>query len=185
MGHPLIVRLPFFFLFVGCSNDLGLINREDVEEIRKGEDLDNKALKTALALVNLLGNMKDIRYEATMAAISFIRSITNDEYNVNYVLRKKSKYNTNTENGDDKEEEEEEGEIVEELPKKMRLESTVVNEKTSLTKHELTSSVNVPKNFDLDDFVQGLVDDDDDFFLPEFEIREGRTEEEDTKPLDE
>ena len=159
MGHHLIVRLPFFFLFVGCSSDLGLINREDVEEIRGGRDLDNKALKVALSIVNLLGNMKDIRYEPTMAAISFVRSITNDEYNVNYALRKKSKYTTNTENGDDKEEEEE-GEIIEEPPKKMRLESTVVNEKTSLTKHELTSSVNVPKKFDLDDFVQVLVDDD-------------------------
>ena len=52
-----------------------------------------------------------------------------------------------------------------------------------MTKHELTSTVNVPKNFDLDDFVSDLVDDDDDFFLPEFEIREGGTE--DTKPLDE
>ena len=154
-----------FFLFVGCSNDLGLINREDVEEIRGGKDLDNKALKTALALINLCGNMKDVRYEPTMAAISFIRSITNDEYNVNNTLRKKSKYTTtsteNSSGGNDKEE----GEIIEEPKKKMRLESEeVINKKTSITKHELTSTVNVPKNFDLDDFVSVLVDDDDDDF---------------------
>ena len=115
MGHPLIVRLPFF-LFIECSNDLGLINREDVEEIREGKDLDKKAMKAALSLVNLCGNMKDVRYEPTVAAMSFVRSITNDEYNINNVLRKKSKCTTttrNTENGDDKEEE---GEIIE--PKK-------------------------------------------------------------------
>ena len=128
-------------------------------------------MKTTLALVNLLGNVKDIRHEPTMAAISFTRSITNDDYNVNYTLRKKSKCVV-TEKNDG---EEEEGEIIEEPPPKktMRLESVVVNEKTSLTKHELTSSVDVPKNFDLDD----------DFF-PEFEIGEGgRTD--DTKLLDE
>ena len=180
MGHPLIVRLPFFF-FVGCSNDLGLINRENVEEIRRGENIDTNAMKTALALVNLCGNMKDVRLEPTMAAMSFVRSLTNDEYNVNNTLRKKSKCDiSSTENGDDKEEEEEEGEIIE--PKKRRLESSVINKKTSLTKHELTSTVNVPRNFDLDDFVSVLVDDDD-FFLPEFEIREDQTE--DTKLLDE
>ena len=32
-----------------------------------------------------------------------------------------------------------------------------------MTKHELTSTVNVLKNFDLDDFVLDLIDDDDDF----------------------
>ena len=168
------------FFFVGCSNDLGLISREDVEEIRGGKDLDNKAMKVALSLVNLCGNMKDIRYEPTMAALSFVRSITNDEYNVNNTLRKKSKCVISTENGNDKEEEEEEGEIVE--PRKKRLESSVLNEKTSITKHELTSTVNVPRNFDLDNFVSVLIDDDD-FFLPEFEIREDRTK--DTKLLDE
>ena len=141
-------------------------------------------MKTALALVNLCGNMKDIRLEPTMAAMSFIRSLTNDEYNINNVLRKKSKYTTttNTENGDDKEEEEEEGEIIE--PKKKRLESEVINKKTSIAKHELTSTVNVPENFNLDDFVSVIIDDDDDdFFLPEFKIREDRTN--DMKLLDE
>ena len=149
-----------------------------MDEIRKGEDLDNKALKVALSLVNLCGNMKDIRYEPTMAAMSFVRSLTNDEYNINNTLRKKSKYTTTTENsggGDDKEEEEE-GEAIE--PKRRRIESEVVNKKTSTVKHELTSTVNVRENFNLDDFVSDLIDDDDDFFLPEFEIRD------DTKLLD-
>ena len=153
-----------------------------MEEIREGKDLDKKVMKVALSLVNLCGNMKGVRYEPTMVAMSFVRSITNDEYNINNVLRKKSKYTTNTENGDNKEEEEE-GEIIE-PKKKMRLESEVINKKTSITKHELTSTVNVPENFNLDDFVQDLIDDDDnDFFLPEFEIREDRTN--DTKLLDE
>ena len=152
-----------------------------MDQIRKGEDLDNKVLKAALSFVNLCGNMTDIRHELTMAAMSFVRSLTNDEYNVNYTLRKKSKFTTTTTEGnssgggDDKEEE-----VIE--PKRMRIESEVVNKKTATMKHELTSSVNVNENFKLDDFVQVLVDDDD-FFLPEFEIREGGTE--DTKPLDE
>ena len=155
-----------FFLFVGCSNDLGLINREDVEDIRGGKDLDNKALKVALSLINLYGNMKDIRYEPTMAAMTFLRSITNDKYNINNTLRKKSKCIVSTEkNGNDNKEEEEEGEIIEGPEKKRRLESEVINKKTSMTKHELTSTVNVPRNFDLDDFVSDLIDDDDDFFL--------------------
>ena len=143
-----------------------------MEDIRGGKDLDNKALKVALSLVNLCGNMKDIRYKPTMAAMSFVRSLTNDEYNVNNTLRKKSKYTTTTENssgGDDKEEEEE-GEVIE--PKRRRIESEIVNKKTSTIKHELTSTVNVHENFNLDDFVSDLIDDDDDFFLPEFEIRE-------------
>ena len=157
-----------------------------MDEIRKGEDLDNKALKVALSLVNLWGNMKDIRYEPTMVAMSFVRSLTNDEYNINNTLRKKSKYTTTTENssgGDDKEEEEE-GEVIE--PKRRRIESEVINKKMSTIKHELTSTVNVRENFNLDDFVSDLIDDDDDddFFLPEFEIREDRTND-DTKLLDE
>ena len=159
-----------------------------MEDIRGGRDLDNKAFKVALSLLNLHGNMKDIRHEPTMAAMSFVRSLTNDDYNINNTLRKKSKYTTTAENssgGDDNKEEEEEGEVVEGGPekKRRRIESEVTNKKTSMTKHELTSTVNVPKNFDLDDFVSDLIDDDDDFFLPEFEIREGGTK--DTKPLDE
>ena len=130
-----------------------------MNEIRKGENLDDKAMKVALALVNLCGNMKDARYEPTMAAMSFIRSITNDEYNVNNILRKKSECTTtSTENsGDDKEE----GEVIE--PKRKRLESGVLNKKTSTMKHELTSTVNVPRNFNLDDFVSIFIDDDDIF----------------------
>ena len=96
-------------------------------------------MKTALALVNLCGNMRDVRYEPTMAATSFVRLLTNDEYNVNNTLRKRSKCVVNsTENGDD-DKEEEEGEIIKE-PKKRRIESEIVNKKTSLTKHELTST---------------------------------------------
>ena len=152
-----------------------------MDEIREGKDLDNKAMKVALSLVNLCGNMKDDRYEPTMVAMSFVRSITNDEYNINNTLRKKSKCIISTEDGSD-DVEEEEGEVTE--PKKKRLESSVLNEKTSTTKHELTSTVNVLENFNLDDFVSVLIDnDDDDFFLPEFEIREDRTN--DTIPLDE
>ena len=167
VDHPLIVRLPFF-LFVGCSNDLGLINQEDANEIRKGVDLNDKAMKVALSLVNLCGNMKDARYEPTMAAMSFIHSITNDEYNINNILRKKSKCTTSTESssGDDKEE----GEVIE--PERKKLESTILNKKTSIMKHQLTSTVNVPKKFNLDDFISTLIDDDDDFFFPEFKIRE-------------
>ena len=130
-----------------------------MNEIRKGENLDDKAMKVALALVNLCGNMKDARYEPTMAAMSFIRSITNDEYNVNNILRKKSECTTTSmeNSGDDKEE----GEVIE--PKRKRLESGVLNEKTSTMKHELTSTVNVPGNFNLDDFVSIFIDDDDIF----------------------
>ena len=168
MGHhPLIVGLPFFFLFVECSNDLGLINWGDVEEIRRGEDIDNEAMKAALAAVNLCGIMKDIRHEPTMAAISFVRSLTNDEYNINNTLRKKSKCTTTT---TDKEEEEEE---VVEPPKKRRLESEIINKKTSTVKHELTSTVNVQKNFDLGDFVSNLIDDDD---FSSQSSKSGRTE---------
>ena len=34
------MRLPFFFLFLGCAIELGLITGEDMKEIRKGNDLD-------------------------------------------------------------------------------------------------------------------------------------------------
>ena len=135
-----------------------------MEEIRRGEKIDTNVMKTALALVNLFGIMRDVRQEPTMAATSFVRSVMNDDYNVNNTLRKRSRCIISTEKNDDGDEKnkEEEGETIEEEPKKMRLESSVVNKKTSLTKHELTSTVNVPKNFDLDDYVSDLIDNDDD-----------------------
>ena len=136
--------------------------------------MDKKAFKTALSLVNLCSNMVDVRHEPTMAATSFVRSLTNDDYNLNRTLRKKSTFSTTS-----TEEEEKNSGDKEVEPKRRRVESEMVNKKTSTVKHELTSTVNVPGNFDLDDYVQVLADDNDDFLFPEFEIVE------DTKPLDE
>ena len=102
-----------------------------MEEIRGGKDLDTNAMKTALGLINLFGNMKDIRLELTMAAISFVRALTNDDYNVNNTMRKRSKCNISSaaENGDDKEEE---GEIIVEPKKRRRLESSIINKRRHL-----------------------------------------------------
>ena len=92
-----------------------MITREDTKEIRKGNDLDKFAMKIALALINLCGNLSEIRYEATMAATGFVRSQMKEEYNVNNVLRKVKKRFVCTDNND-----EEEGEIIE---KKKRIET--------------------------------------------------------------
>ena len=67
-------------------------------------------------------------------------------------------------------EDEEEGEIVE---KKKRIETTILNEKTS--QHVLTSTVNVPsEGIVLGDFVSTMFD--DDIIFPEFEIVENANE---------
>ena len=88
---------------------MGLISKEDVINIRKGEDLDKYAMKIALSLVNLIGNMRDIRHEPTLSAINFIRSVSSNEYNINNMLRKKAKFTTCIQDSSD----DEEGEIVE------------------------------------------------------------------------
>ena len=136
-----------------------------MDEIRKGNDLDKFATKIGLALVNLCGNLSEVRYEATMAATRFVRSQTKEEYNVNNVLRKVKKRFTCTDNDD-----EEEGEIIE---KKKRIETTIINEKTS--NHELTSTVNVSERVGLGDFMASMFVDDDDVVFPEFEILEINT----------
>ena len=129
-----------------------------MKEIRKGNDLDKFAMKIALALINLCGNLSEVRYEATMAATRFVRSQMKEEYNVNNVLRKVKKRFICTDNDD-----EEEGEIIE---KKKRIETVVLNEKTS--KHELTSTVNVQsEGVALGDFVSSMF-----VIFPEFEILE-------------
>ena len=153
----------FFGYFLDCSNDLGLISKEDIGNIRKGEDLDKYVMKIALSLVNLFGNMRDIRHEPTLSAINFIRSVSSNEYNINNMLRKRAKF-TCIQDSDD-----EEGEIVE--SKKRRVESTVHNERFAEMKHELSSSVRVSQPFNLEDFVSIFIDDTDDIF-PEFDISE-------------
>ena len=85
---------------------MGLISKSDVEEIRSGKELDKHAMKIALSMVNLLGNMKDVRHGATISAMNFVRSLTNEEYNVNNMLRKRGRF-VFTQDSDD-----EEGEIV-------------------------------------------------------------------------
>ena len=62
-------------------------------------------MKIALSMVNLCANMKDVRHGPTSSAMNLIRSLTNDEYNVNNMLRKRGKFIC-TQDSDD-----EEGEI--------------------------------------------------------------------------
>ena len=83
---------PFFSLLLDCSDDLGLLSKEDVEDIRGEKELDKYAMKIALSIVNLCGNMKDVRHGPTLSAMNLIRSITSDEYNVNNMLRKRGKF---------------------------------------------------------------------------------------------
>ena len=94
---------------------------------------------------------KEVRYEATMAATRFVRSQTKEEYNVNHVLRKIKKQLVCTEKDD-------EGEIIE---KKKRIETTILNERTS--RHELTSTINVSaEGNNLGDFASSMFVDEDD-----------------------
>ena len=111
----------FFRCFLDCSNDLGLISREDVEEIRGGVGLDKYAMKIALSMVNLCTNMKDVRHGATSSAMNFIHSLTNDEYNVNDMLRKRGKFIC-TQDSDD-----EEGEIPDSKKRGWNLAFTMKN----------------------------------------------------------
>ena len=95
------------------------------------------------------------------SAIRFVRSQTKEEYHVNHVLRKIKKRFVCTEKDD-------EGDIIE---KKKRIETTILNEKTS--RHELTSTVNVSaEGNNLGDFVSSMFVEEDDVVFPEFEISE-------------
>ena len=82
------------------------------------------------------------------------------------MLRKRGKF-TCIQDSDD--EGLEDGEILD--SKKKRVESTVHNERFSAMKHELSSSVRVSEQFNLENFVSIFIDDDNDIF-PEFEISE-------------
>ena len=136
--------MSFFFSFSECSTKLGLINKEDVKKIRDGENLDNIALKMALSVVSLCTNLHTIRNEPTKRAIEFIQSITNGDYNVNRIIRKKPKVTYRESSYED-------GEIT---PNRLELGEP---SKTTI-EHNVECSLAVPENFDLDNFVVDLIE---------------------------
>ena len=81
----------FFFSFSGCSTKLGIINKEDIEKLRKGENIDQIALKMSLGIIALCENLHGIRSEPTKRAIDFLQGITNGDHNINRIIRKKPK----------------------------------------------------------------------------------------------
>ena len=123
---------------------MGLINKEDVKKIRKGENLDNIALKMALSVVSLCTNMHSIRSEPTKKAIEFIQSITNGDYNVNRIIRKKSKLSYRESSYED-------GEVT---PDRIELGEP---SKTTI-ENNVECSLTVPEDFDVDNFVSDLIE---------------------------
>ena len=134
----------FVFSFSGCSTKLGIINKDDVEEIRKGENVDKISLKMALGIISLCTNLHSIRNEPTKKAIDFLQSITNGNYNVNKIIRKRPRLTYRESSVED-------GEITAE-----RIETKKVNEST--IEHKVECSITIPKDFDLDDFVSDIVE---------------------------
>ena len=123
---------------------MGLINKEDIKKIRKGENLDNIALKMALSVVLLCTNLHTIRNEPTKRAIEFIQSITNGDYNVNRIIRKKPKVTYRESSYED-------GEIT---PNRLELGEP---SKTTI-EHNVECSLTVSENFDVDNFVADLIE---------------------------
>ena len=115
-----------------------------MKKIRKGENVDNIAMKMALSVVSLCTNMHVIRNEPTRRAIEFIQSITNGDYNVNRIIRKKPKVTYRESSYED-------GEIT---PNRVEL-----GEPSRITvENNLECSVAVPENFDLDNFVADVIE---------------------------
>ena len=115
-----------------------------MEEIRKGENVDKIALKMALGIVALCTNLHSIRNEPTKKAIEFLQSITNGNYNVNRVIRKRPRLSYRESSVED-------GEITAD-----RIETKKVSEST--IEHNVECSITIPKDFDLDDFVSDVVE---------------------------
>ena len=137
-------RVFFVFSLSGCSTKLGIVNKEEVEEIRKGENVDKIALKMALGIVALCVNLNGIRNEPTKKAIEFLQSITNGNYNVNKIIRKRPRLSFREFSVED-------GEITAD-----RVVTKKVSEST--IEHNVECSITIPNNFDLDDFVSDIVE---------------------------
>ena len=120
------------------------MSKEEVKDIRKGENLDNIALKMALSVISLCTNLHSIRNEPTKKAIEFVQSITNGDYNVNRVIRKKPKLSYRESSYED-------GEII-----PNRIESEEVSKST--IEHNVECSMTIQKEFDLDDFVSDVIE---------------------------
>ena len=131
------------FFFLECSTKLGLLTKEEVVAIRNGDDLDKVAMKMALALVSLCTNLNCVRSKPTKNAIDYLQCVTNGNYNVNKMIRKKARIIY--------ESDDEDGEIV-----TNRVEIVDESAKKS-NEYDIECSVVVAKDFDLDDFVEDIV----------------------------
>ena len=123
------------------------MTKEDVESVRNGEDLDKIAVKTALGLITLCTNLRMVRNKPTKKAIDFLQCITNGDYNVNKIIRKKAKLTYVECLSED---ESEDGEIG-----RSRIEMGEMTK--SNIEHNIECSVVMPKDFDIDDFVTDFV----------------------------
>ena len=115
-----------------------------MEDIRKGENMDKIALKMALSIIALCTNLHSIRNEPTKKAIDFLQSITNGNYNVNRVIRKRPRLSYRESSVED-------GEII-----PNRIETEEVSKST--IEHNVECSITIPKDFDLDDFVSDIIE---------------------------
>ena len=115
-----------------------------MEKIREGENVDQIALRMALGIVALCENLNGIRNEPTKRAIEFLQSITNGNYNVNKMIRKRPRLSFRECSVED-------GEITAD-----RVVTKKVTENT--VEHNVECSITIPKDFDLDDFVSGVVE---------------------------
>ena len=125
------------------------MDKDEVEDIRKGENVDKIAMKMALGIVSLCTNLRYIRNEPTKKAIDYIQCITNGNYNINKMMRKKPRLTYRGESSV------EDGEIA-----PNRIESTEISKST--TEYNVECSVTIPKGFDLDDFVEGVIEGEED-----------------------
>ena len=149
----------FFSFFLGCSTKLGLLNKEEVESVRNGEDLDKIAMKMSLALVSLCTNFNCVRNEPTKRAIEYLQCTSNGDYNFNKIVRKRARITYVEEESSD-----EEGEIVD------RIETENVDQNT--IEHNIECSVVVAKDFDIDDFVEDVIEGEEGEIFNNFKVGE-------------
>ena len=123
---------------------MGIINKEDIEKLRKGENIDQIALKMSLGIIALCENLHGIRSESTKRAIDFLQGITNGDHNINRIIRKRPKLSFREFSVED-------GEITAD-----RIVTKKVSENT--IEHNVECSITIPPNFDLDDFVADVVE---------------------------
>ena len=135
----------FLTFFVDCAIDLDVMSNEDLDKVVSGEMADDEkeelSVKTTLEFVNLFTTMYSIRKEATESALRFLFTNAKDNDVQGIGLKRKSKFEIINDGASSSED----------VVKRKRVESIVVNKKCSKVDNIVTSE-STTDEYELGDF---------------------------------